>query len=184
MENFYAAGGEEMTTQAARNLTNYYSGSIEQKLSVARQLYQEHGRRFLQNRAITDALEALKRKAADLDEQMSAMGMGVRCSACAAEVNGGCCSSYMAGNTDAVVLLINLLLGITIKPVDNREECCYLGKMGCIFTIKPIFCLNYNCSHIRQAATTEEIKTLEIQTGALLSEQIGLETLLLKLRKK
>ncbi len=173
-----------MTTQAAKDLTNYYSGSIRAKLRAARQLHQQHGRRFLQNRNITDSLEALKRKAADLDEQMLAMGMGVRCSACAAEVNGGCCSSYMAGNTDAVVLLINLLLGVTIKPADNGEECCYLGPRGCIFTIKPIFCLNYNCSHIRQAATTEEIKTLEIQAGALLSEQIGLETLLLQLRKK
>ena len=184
MENLYGAGREKMTTQAEKDLTTYYSGSITDKLRVARRLYQQHGPRLLQNRDITDTLESLQHKANDLDEQMLAMGMGARCSACAARVDGGCCSSYMAGNTDGIVLLINLLLGISITPADNGEECCYLGPRGCIFTIKPIFCLNYNCSHIQQEATKEELKNLEIRTGALLSEQIGLEKLLLQLAEK
>ncbi|HHB75558.1 MAG TPA: hypothetical protein ENK84_03315 [Desulfobulbus sp.] len=169
-----------MTTQAAKDLATYYSGSVEDKLRLARQLYHRNGQRFLQNREITDTLESLRRKAADLDNHMETMGMGARCSACGARVGGGCCSSYMAGNTDAVVLLINLLLGISINPVDNGEECCYLGPRGCIFTIKPIFCLNYNCSHIQQAASKKELKTLGMRSGALLSEQIGLEKLLLQ----
>ncbi len=184
MENLYAAGKEKMTTQAAKNLTTYYSGSITDKLRVARRLYQQHGPRLLRNRDITDTLEALQHKANDLDKHMLTMGMGARCSACAARVDGGCCSSYMAGNTDGIVLLINLLLGISIKPIDNGDECCYLGPRGCIFTIKPIFCLNYNCSHIRQAATKEEMKALEMRAGALLSEQIALEKLLLQLAEK
>ncbi len=173
-----------MTTQAARDLATYYSGSVEDKLSLARQLYRGKGARFLQNREITDTLESLRQKAADLDTQMEAMGMGARCSACGGRVGGGCCSSYMADNTDALVLLINLLLGIAINPVDNGEECCYLGPRGCIFLIKPIFCLNYNCSHIQQAATKEELRILAMRSGALLSEQIGLEKLLLQLAEK
>ena len=173
-----------MTTQAARDLVTYYSGSITDKLRVARRLYQQHGPRLLQNQDITDTLESLQHKANDLDKQMEAMGMGARCSACGTRIDGGCCSSYMAGNTDAVVLLINLLLGISITPVDNGEECCYLGPQGCIFLIKPIFCLNYNCSHIQQAATKEELRILAMRSGALLSEQIGLEKLLLQLAEK
>ena len=50
-----------------------------------------------------------------------------------------------------------------------------------MFTIKPIFCLNYNCSHIHQAATKEEMEALDMRAGALLSEQVELEKLLLQL---
>ena len=168
-----------MTTQAAMDLAAYYSGSVREKLCTARRLYQRHGPRLSGNRDVTRSLQALQHKAAALEQQMQTMNMGARCRACAARVGGGCCSSYMAGNTDAVVLLINLLLGVAIEPIDNGDECCYLGAGGCMFLIKPIFCLNYNCSHIQQAATRGEMKALDLRAGALLSEQIALENLLL-----
>ncbi len=170
-----------MTTQAGLDLATYYSGSVREKLCTARRLYQQHGPRLLRNQDVARSLQVLRHKEAALDQQMQAMHMGDRCRACAARIGGGCCSSYMAGNTDAVVLLINLLLGVAIEPIDNGDECCYLGPGGCMFTIKPIFCLNYNCSHIHQAATKEEMEALDMRAGALLSEQVELEKLLLQL---
>lgn len=173
-----------MTTIAAKNLASFYSGSINDKLRVARKIFQQHGQRLLQDQAIVKKLRELQQEEDALGRQMQAMDMGSRCSACAARPDGGCCSSYMAGNTDAVLLLINLLLGVAIEPHNNGDECCYLGLQGCTFIIKPIFCLNYNCSHIKEAASKKEMATLENRAGILLSRQVSLEDLLLHLLQK
>ncbi|HHD63684.1 MAG TPA: hypothetical protein ENK96_04820 [Desulfobulbaceae bacterium] len=169
-----------MTTKAAKNLDAYYSGSIDDKLRVARQLFQQQGARLLSQQDILDALKGLQQGEAKLNRQMQAMNMGSRCSSCAAGTDGGCCSSFMAGNTDAILLLINLLLGITIDQRNNGDECCYLGPQGCIFIIKPIFCLNYNCGHIKEAATQDEMRDLEMLAGALLGKQTKLEAVILE----
>ena len=168
-----------MPTIAARNIAFFYSGSINDKLRIARTIFQQHGQRLLQDQTIVEELRGLQQEEDALGRQMQEMDMGRRCSSCAARPDGGCCSSYMAGNTDAILLLINLLLGVQIEPYNNGDECCYLGPQGCTFIIKPIFCLNYNCSHIKKAASKKEMATLEIRTGALLSRQISLEGLLL-----
>ena len=169
-----------MTTKAAKNLDTYYSGSIDDKLSMARQLFQQQGARLLSQQDILDALQGLQTGEAELNRQMQAMHMGRLCSSCAVGTNGGCCSSFMAGNTDAVLLLINLLLGRVIEKRNNGDECCYLGPQGCIFIIKPIFCLNYNCGHIKEAATNGEMRDLELLTGALLGKQTKLEAVILE----
>lgn len=175
-----------MTTISAKNLDLYYSGTIKEKYTTARKLFQLHGQSLLQDQDIRDSLVQLQKGEADLNKQMQAMDMGTRCCACAARPGGGCCSSYMAGNTDSILLLINLLFGIdTRRRHNNGVDCCYLGTRGCIFTIKPIFCLNYNCSHIKDKASKDEMRTLELLTAELLGGQIELERSILEyLRKK
>ncbi len=169
-------------TLAARHLNLYFSGSVEEKLEVSRQLFAEHGQSLLQQLEIITGLARLQHSENALNEQMLAMDMGSRCSACAAQATGGCCSGYMAANTDAILLLINQLMGIEVRVQHaNDTECCFLGSMGCILQIKPIFCLNYNCSHINEAATTQQMLALEKKAGVLLGEQTALESLLLDL---
>lgn len=169
-------------TQAARHLNLYFSGSVEEKLEVSRQLFAEHGQDLLQQQEIMNGFARLQQSETALNEQMRKMDMASRCSVCAAQAAGGCCSSYMAANTDAVLLLINQLMGIEVKIQHANEiECCFLGSTGCILQIKPIFCLNYNCSHIRAAATPDQMQALEKKAGILLGEQTAIESLLLEL---
>jgi len=87
----------------------------------------------------------------------------------------------MAGNSDAILLLINLLQGNAIEILEKRtDECCFLGPQGCNLQTKPIFCLNYNCSHITEGATTGQMDELEKKAAALLKEQTILEADLLQ----
>ncbi len=169
-------------TQAARHLNLYFSGSVEEKLEVSRQLFAAYGQALLQQQEVMNGLARLQHSETTLNEQMLAMDMGSRCSACAAQATGGCCSDYMAANTDAVLLLINQLMGVEVNIQHTNDiECCFLGLMGCILQIKPIFCLNYNCSHINEAATSQQMLALEKRAGVLLGEQTALESLLLEL---
>jgi hypothetical protein len=169
-------------TQAAINIELYFSGTVEDKLNTARKLYAEHAVNILKQQNIKDRLNQLQQYESALDTHMSDMQMGKRCSACAARAKGGCCSSYMAGNTDAILLLINLLMGVDVViQHQNKINCCFLGSQGCILPIKPIFCLNYNCTHIQKAASISEMLLLDKRAGTLLSLQTRIEGILLEL---
>ena len=169
-------------TKAAKHLALYFTGSVEEKLALSRQLFTAHGQRLRQQQEVMNGLDRLQHYEAALNTQMRAMDMGHRCSSCAVQAGGGCCSSYMAANTDAILLLINQLMGIEVRiqhPSDS--DCCFLDSTGCILQIKPIFCLNYNCSHIKEAASPRQMQELENKAGILLGEQTALESLLLEL---
>lgn len=61
---------------------------------------------------------------------------------------------------DAQMGAMQMGINVTIQH-KNDIDCCFLGSHGCILPIKPIFCLNYNCTHIQGAATPEEMRLLE-----------------------
>ena len=170
-----------MTTRSAFLMQTYYSGSVAAKLTVARGLYGDRAADLIASPVINEALERLRHCALALDGQMRAMDLGRLCSRCAARSGGGCCSAFMAGNTDSILLLINLLLGVTVQSRNNDEEnCCYLGEQGCLFLVKPIFCLNYNCKHILDRTDTENLEALYRFVAGVLSQQTRVESLLLE----
>jgi hypothetical protein len=111
---------------------------------------------------------------------MAAMAMGATCTQCAGRPGGGCCSRYMAAENDVLQLLLNMLAGVQVHiQQDNRIECCFLGKTGCILSFKPMFCLNYICSHIKGKGDRANLLLLEQRTGDLLTKQAAMEQLLL-----
>jgi len=125
--------------------------------------------------------ENLQNLRSALAAQMAQMQLGTLCSHCASTSGGGCCSSEMAGETDAVQILINLLAGIEVRTLQSDgSACCFLGAEGCIFAFKPMFCLNYNCSHIHSRNTKEQVVELEGAAGKLLSAQYHLENYLVE----
>ncbi len=169
-----------MTTRAAQQMRSYFTAPVEKRLETARRLHCRHGRELGRDLVIRSFLDRAARAADDLEQHMLAMDMGRRCSACAARAGGGCCSAVMADNSDAILLLINMLLRGTVKEQQTSTECRFLGQSGCTLAIKPIFCLNYNCSQIRDAATEGEMEKLEHLAGRLLGVQTELENLLLE----
>jgi hypothetical protein len=82
----------------------------------------------------------------------------------------------MSNEIDAIQLTLNYLIGVQVEKVNfEDQECCFLGKKGCIFLFKPMFCLNYLCSHIMSSGSEDELRTLEQLTGKLLRLQYRLE---------
>lgn len=169
-----------MARQDAHFVQTCYSGTVNDKLNQARMLYARLDGRAADVPGLTEALAQLRENARALDEQMRVMEMGQRCGQCAAAPGGGCCSAFMAGNADAVQLLINLLMGVdVIHREQSGEDCGFLGPQGCLFLIKPIFCLNYNCSHILVGSSPEHLAALYQRAAAVLSRQTEVEGLLL-----
>jgi hypothetical protein len=170
-----------MTTSNAHFMQTFYSGTSSGKLAEARKLYQTHLARPTACPSLAAELAHLREQAGALNDHMRAMGLGRLCSHCAARPDGGCCSAYMADNTDSIQILINLLLGIEVEIQESgAENCCFLGIQGCLFLAKPIFCLNYNCTGIVDSAADDSLAILYQRAAAVLSRQIKVESLLLE----
>lgn len=167
-----------MATHDTLIIQTFYNGEPGEKLGVARQLFDELTD-LSTSPVFMDQLEEMRRHSQALSAHMQAMDLGRLCSQCAARPDGGCCSAFMASNTDAIQMLINLFLGATVtEHPDSGENCCFLGPRGCCFPVKPIFCLNYNCTHILESAEPEQLHTLYRLAAAVLSQQTRIEFLL------
>jgi hypothetical protein len=162
-------------------LQQCFHGNVLEKLKCAEEMYRRHGIFLLKDKELGADLEALKKLAQLVNTHMGAMRMGEQCVRCAQNERGGCCSLFMAGETDAIQLLMNMLIGVGVEQqLGDGVECCFLGGKGCLFLIKPFFCLNYICEKIHHTASTAEIKKLEILTGRLLNKQYEIEKKLLE----
>ena len=161
-------------------LDELFYGSVSRKRCQAHELFREMGPVLAEMPQVKEKLAGLRALSAALHRQMAAMTMFSLCAVCGRKKGGGCCSAYMANETDAVLLLINLLLGVEVrKQRDDSFECCYLGEQGCTLLVKPMFCLNYNCRQILTGNEPEVLAGLEKAASAVLREQYALEQILL-----
>ncbi|PID72805.1 MAG: hypothetical protein CSB34_00395 [Desulfobulbus propionicus] len=162
------------------SLEDLYQGSVASRLEIAQRVVNEVGPQLKTDDGFNCEFALLKQYADDLNAHMTHMDMGSLCAKCAATPSGGCCSLYMSNETDALQLAMNMLAGIEVRFVrDDGEQCCFLGEKGCLFLFKPMFCLNYNCRHIVDAASPEELGQLESLAGKLLGKQYQVEQYLL-----
>lgn len=156
-----------------------YKGSFQEKLAKANTLFESYSIALLGQNQIREALASLAQLACALKIQMASLDLAKLCIECGGK-GGGCCSVFMAGEADAVLLLINLLAGCNVDiQRDDGVECYLLGPQGCALFYKPMFCLNYNCSGILSHGTASQLKELETAAGKLLQQQYGLEQMVL-----
>lgn len=162
------------------NLHDFYFAPVPVKLALAVDLHARQGNRLVAVPGIVSLMSRIGEAAEGLDQAMAAVVMAALCHRCGSKPTGGCCSLEMANETDSVLLLANMLLGIAVAiQREDGRECSFLGPKGCILRIKPIFCLNYNCDKIR-AAAPPALAALERATGRLLTLQTELEAAILE----
>ena len=153
-----------------------FAGTIDSKLEYAEKLFRQLHPLLLNDDVFTKSFLDLQDNAVHLSLHMKKMAIGKHCIHCATSENGGCCSLAMANETDAIQLLVNKLAGISVEKVrSDGRECCFLTEKGCLFTFKPMFCLNYNCGRIMDAASSNELDLLSHLSGNILRQQYCVE---------
>lgn len=153
-----------------------FYGSVKSRLEVGHTLFRDYGSQLMHDSVFQHEFRTLQEYASAVNSQMTGMDLGPLCTHCSSRPNGGCCSLTIAAETDAIQICLNLLTGVDVRYVrDDGNECVFLGKTGCIFIFKPIFCLNYNCRHIRESVTAADLGKLEQLTGRLLTKQYEIE---------
>lgn len=151
-----------------------YDGPLQSRLDFSRSLHAALLPQLMQESAFAGFFGGMRKAADSLAGRMAGMGMGRQCTACSLNNPGGCCSREMALETDALQMLMNLLVQVRVDIRDNGEACCFLGQEGCIFIFKPMFCLNYNCDRISSHIGPARAE-LEVLTGGLLGKQYEVE---------
>lgn len=160
-------------------LHDIYGADIPRKIALSHVFHECFLSRLNAHSRELGSLTKLTALAEELRRVMSVMQIFSLCRVCGGQPRGGCCSAEMANENDAVLLLMNLLAGCTVTMQrEDGFECCFLGANGCVLLFKPMFCLNYNCTKIKERATRSELQQLEQATGQLLQEQYHLEKLL------
>jgi hypothetical protein len=163
------------------NLHDLYFAPVPVKLALAGELHALYGARLTATPRIISLFGRIEEGAAGLGQAMEAMTMAALCQRCGNRPAGGCCSLEMANETDAILLLANMLMGVAVVVQrEDGRECSFLGPRGCILRLKPIFCLNYNCAGIRTANPPAALAVLERASGRLLTLQTELETSILE----
>jgi hypothetical protein len=150
---------------------------VDTAIGDARRLYRWLGNRLRQDEAVQALLPQLAGRLTELHRLMNATGLLDLCSQCGQGPHGGCCFAEMAGEADATLLTLNLLLGgqVARQETSAHAECCFLGPHGCTLLCKPLFCLSYSCPQMTERLSGEDLVALDRSCAEVLHRQICLE---------
>lgn len=160
-----------------------FGSEVGRKIHLAHRLSSELGPSLLANLEVRSHLLLLAQRWRRVRERMADLRLAASCHACAeASPTGGCCSQFMSGESDALLLLLNLLVGRQVSGAEaEKGECCFLGRRGCGLRYKPFFCLNYLCTAINTKSSVTGLASLAEVSGQLLQAQYATEKLLLRI---
>ena len=146
--------------------TQRISASEQQKIQLARSLYDVCSGSLRQDPSIRLLLQRLKNCIENSKESMVALGVFAECKHCEEEEGGSCCGAGIEKRYDPALLLINLLLGAELpRQVRCQNSCYFLGENGCLLTARHVLCVNYICQKLRRKLTREELIALQSSAG-------------------
>ena len=155
---------------------------VSSKIALARSLYQRHSQDLLGDKALSEMLLQLDQKIEATQKEMAVTGIVDECADCAIQREGTCCSERTGHKSDVILLLINLLLG---KPLPDKAQstdlCYFLTKSGCALRARPILCVNFVCSRLREKIPHKVMIHLQQTAGYEMDILFGIESYL-KLR--
>jgi hypothetical protein len=160
--------------------------AVEQKIGQAYKLLQTYSGSLVEDPSICALLQKLRDCIANTNRSMLALGVVAECKNCEEKEGGSCCGAGIENKYDAVLLLINLLLGGSLKNHEvEGNSCFFLGKNGCRLTARHVLCVNYLCNKLQKKLTREELIALQTYAGDELNTLFILhETIKMRLRSK
>ena len=142
------------------------STAIEEKIEQAHKLFGTCGSSLVEDPSIRAPLQRLRDCIDNTNQTMLTLGVVAECKNCEEKEGGSCCGSGIENKYDVELLLINLLLGGSLRnhePVGN--SCFFLGKKGCKLTARHVLCVNYLCHKLQKKLTREELIALQTCAG-------------------
>ena len=124
---------------------------VSVKIALAHSVYKTHGLDMLNDRPLSEMLIELDHNIEATQKEMATTGIVDECADCAIQGEGTCCSERTGHKSDVTLLLINLLLGRSLPDKTQSADLCYfLTSSGCALRARPILCVNFVCSRLRE----------------------------------
>jgi hypothetical protein len=143
------------------------SPAIQEKIEQAHNLLETCGSSLIEDPQIHALLRKLRDCIENTNQSMVTLGVVAECKNCEEREGGSCCGSGIENKYDAVLLLINILLGFSLeneKPSGN--SCYFLGEKGCKLTARHVLCVNYMCQKLQKKLAREQLISLQTCAGA------------------
>ena len=112
-------------------------------------------------------------------EAMLELGIVETCKHCDEEEGGSCCGAGLENKFDTILLLMNLLLGVSLPERHHRPDSCYLlTDKGCRLKVRLVLCVDFLCPKILNTLSRGDLMRLqqvsgdELTTGFMLYDAI------------
>ena len=139
---------------------------LEQKLSWASACHQEIGQQLCCDPLASALLGQFAAAIADTTSARNSAGVALQCLRCHQDGGGTCCGSGIDEHHDALLLLVNLLLGAQIPPRRAApEDCRFLGPAGCTLRARQVLCLNHICREAEDRVAVAGLASLRNMEG-------------------
>ncbi len=140
--------------------------AIEDKVAWAEACFQQRGRELAQDPDAAKLLAELGVAIERSHQTMCEIGVVRYCRACDEQDGGSCCGAELENRYDAVLLLINRLLGVRLpgRRLDARS-CFFLGERGCVLKARQVICVNYLCRAITDRLDPAALAALHEREG-------------------
>lgn len=154
--------------QLTLRMTECYDpcSSIEEKIGLARDL---HSRWAEPLRVYLETAGLLERLAGCIEatwETMRKLGLVDICRHCDEQEGGSCCGAGIEHKFDVLLLLMNLLLGVSLPEQHRRpESCLFLATTGCILKVRLVLCVDFLCPRILGCLSHQQLVRLQEISG-------------------
>ena len=140
--------------------------AIQEKIEQAHNLLETCGSSLIEDPSIHALLVKLRDSIENTYQSMLSLGVVAECKNCEEKEGGSCCGAGIENKYDAVLLLINLLLGGSLQNHEPDGNSCYfLGKNGCKLIARHVLCVNYICEKLQKKLTRKKLIALQTSAG-------------------
>jgi len=153
--------------------------SIREKIAEALDLFRAHEERLRNDPGVWGLLENLEHRLAATRRIMKERKVVDTCKWCDEEAGGSCCAVGIENRYSSLLLLINLLLGVTLPGERAQADSCYfLGTGGCCLKARHVLCVNYLCKRLTETLSPDDLHALqavageELDTGFIVHEVV------------
>ena len=151
-------------------------GGILQTVEEALRLWRALCRSLLQDERFKYLLGSLRQRIRITRNEMALAGMTKECADCAAAGEGPCCGTRTHYKYDCIILLINILLGISLKrDAPLPGTCHFLTEQGCMLVARHVICVNYICRRLRDRIEHRKLVRVQEAAGKELDMLFALE---------
>ena len=142
------------------------SPAIQDKIEQAHNLLETCGSSLIEDPSIHALLRKLRDSIENTYQIMLSLGVVAECKNCEEKEGGSCCGAGIENKYDAVLLMINLVLGGSLQNLEPDGNSCYfLGKNGCKLIARHVLCVNYICEKLQKKLTRKELIALQTSAG-------------------
>jgi hypothetical protein len=139
---------------------------IENLIASAYNLRISYGDSLLQDSEMHTLLQRLNKTIAATINKMESVGVVKECADCAVHGEGTCCGARTGYKCDRILILLNLLLGVSpVIQTLHPHLCPFLTEQGCSLRARPVICVNFICERLRRNITHENLVRLQEVAG-------------------